>query len=95
MSGVDIMPLLKTTIRILLLLALTQTAVSFAADKDIVELQREVALLQHDLRSLQRSPDQGLGGTKLWRSRGRVHADARRKIPLATPSFTDRHEPAS
>jgi TolA-binding protein len=55
---------LKTTIRILLLLALTQTAVSFAANRDIVELQRDLALLQHDVQLLQRSLERGLGGTK-------------------------------
>ena len=60
----DILPLLKTTIRILLLPGLTQTAVSFAANREILELQRDVAVLQHDLRSLQRSLDQGLGGTR-------------------------------
>jgi TolA-binding protein len=38
--------------------------VSYGASKEIVQLQRDVALLQYDLRSLQRSFDQSLGGTR-------------------------------
>jgi TolA-binding protein len=58
------MPLLKRAIRLLILLVLAGKAVSYGASKEIVQLQRDVALLQYDLRSLQRSFDQSLGGTR-------------------------------
>jgi TolA-binding protein len=60
----EAMPLLKRAIRLLILLVLAGQAVSFGASKEIVQLQRDVALLQYDLRSLQRSLDQSLGGTR-------------------------------
>jgi hypothetical protein len=58
------MPSMKRTIRILILLVLAAKAVSYGASKEMVQLQRDVALLQYDLRSLQRSLDQNLGGTR-------------------------------
>ena len=58
------MPLLKRAIRLLILLVLAGKAVSYGASKEIVQLQRDVALLQYDLRTLQRSLDQSLGGTR-------------------------------
>jgi tol-pal system protein YbgF len=55
--------MLKFTIRIVLLLMLSQSLASFAASKEIVQLQRDVALVQNDVNQLQRTLDQGLGGT--------------------------------
>jgi TolA-binding protein len=58
------MPLLKRSIRLLILFVLAGQAVSNGASKEIVQLQRDVALLQYDLRSLQRTLDQSAGGTR-------------------------------
>lgn len=57
------MPLLKMTVRVLMLLVLVGQAASYGASKEIVQLQRDIAFLQDDLRLLQRSVDQGVGGT--------------------------------
>ena len=70
--------------RLLVCVLLAAPALSFAASKEITELQRDVALLQQQLRDLQRSQDEKLSALlELTRqavdtarySQGSAHAD--------------------
>jgi TolA-binding protein len=56
---------MKTTVRLLVLLLATQMAISFGANREIVQLQRDIALLHDDMRSLETSLDQSLGGFRV------------------------------
>ena len=55
--------------RVLVCILFAAPALSFGASKEIMELQRDVALLQQQIKDLQRSQDDKFAAFRCWCSR--------------------------